>query len=506
MKTAAIYARYSSDRQTEQSIEGQLTVCNRYAEQNDITIVGHYIDRAMTGTNDNRADFQRMMKDSNKKAWDIVLVYKLDRFSRNKYETAIHKKTLRDNGIRLVSATENIPDTPEGIILESLLEGMAEYYSVELAQKIRRGQEESRKKGNYTGGTIPYGYRAEGTRQTGKKLVIQEDEAEIVRHIFREFTTGRQLHEISVEMIDKGMLCRGKPFAKTTLYRLVTNEKYAGIYLHNGVEYDNIYPAIISKDLFELAKKRLSNNHYGKHINVAVYLLKHKVRCGYCDSIVNSDAGTSKSGKAMRYYRCVGKRRNKNCDLMSVRKEVLEKLVVDTTLEAFSSDSFIDKVADMILQANAKRIADETILNLLLAQKEELQKGISNVLRAIEQGLYTNATRERLETLESQMAELEIKIAEEKARGRLQIQKADITRYIKAAIKKDPLSMITLLVKKIRLFNDRIEIYYNYTDSKRPDDDHQAFSFYTTTKEVVIDTCKFGRTLTKTVYNIEAYF
>ena len=123
MKTAVIYARYSSFGQTEQSIEGQLTVCNNFAQQNDIVIVGHYIDRAMTGTNDNRAEFQRMLKDSNKRAWDIVLVYKLDRFARNKYEAAIHRKQLKDNGVKLVSAMENIPDTPEGIILESLLEG-----------------------------------------------------------------------------------------------------------------------------------------------------------------------------------------------------------------------------------------------------------------------------------------------------------------------------------------------------------------------------------------------
>ena len=123
MKTAVIYARYSSDRQTEQSIEGQLRVCHDYAEKHDLIIVDTYIDRAMTGTNDNRAEFQKMLHDSNKRAWDLVLVYKLDRFSRNKYEMAMHKKTLRDNGIKLVSAMENIPDTPEGIILESLLEG-----------------------------------------------------------------------------------------------------------------------------------------------------------------------------------------------------------------------------------------------------------------------------------------------------------------------------------------------------------------------------------------------
>lgn len=135
MKTAVIYARYSSDKQTEQSIEGQLRVCRDYAERNGILIVDTYIDRAMTGKNDHRGAFQKMLKDSQKKLWDYVLVYKLDRFSRNKYETAIHKKTLRDNGVRILSAMENIPETPEGIILESLLEGMAEYYSAELAQR-----------------------------------------------------------------------------------------------------------------------------------------------------------------------------------------------------------------------------------------------------------------------------------------------------------------------------------------------------------------------------------
>ena len=123
METAVIYARYSSENQTEQSIEGQLRVCNDYARNNDILIVGTYVDRAMTGTNDLRPDFQRMIKDSAKKQWNYILVYKLDRFSRNKYESTIHKHTLKENGVKLLSAMENIPDTPEGIILESLLEG-----------------------------------------------------------------------------------------------------------------------------------------------------------------------------------------------------------------------------------------------------------------------------------------------------------------------------------------------------------------------------------------------
>ena len=123
MKTGTIYARYSSNNQTEQSIEGQIRVCREFVQRNGIVIVGTCIDRATTGTNDNREQFQKMLKDSDKKSFDYVLVYKLDRFSRDKYEMTIHKHTLKENGVKLVSAMENIPDSTEGIILESLLEG-----------------------------------------------------------------------------------------------------------------------------------------------------------------------------------------------------------------------------------------------------------------------------------------------------------------------------------------------------------------------------------------------
>ena len=180
MKSAVIYARYSCDAQTEQSIEGQLRVCHEYAERNGIVIVDTYIDRAMTGTNDNRPDFQRMIKDSNKKQWDYVLVYKLDRFSRNKYESIKYKHTLSKNNVKVVSAMENIPDTPEGIILESLLEGMNQYYSAELSQKVKRGMKETRLKGLYQGGTLPYGYKLDG-----RKVVIDEENTTEVDITFR---------------------------------------------------------------------------------------------------------------------------------------------------------------------------------------------------------------------------------------------------------------------------------------------------------------------------------
>ena len=221
MKTAVIYARYSSEKQTDQSIEGQIRECTEYAKYHDILIVDTYIDRAMTGTNDNRTSFQKMLKDASKQAWDIVLVYKLDRFSRNKYEMAIHRKTLRDNGIRLVSAKENIPDSPEGIILESLLEGMAEYFSAELSQKVKRGMRETRLKGNYTGGLYPFGYKI-----VDKKPVIDEFNASIVNRIFKEYLKDTPVKEIINSLTNEGILNRNKPFALNTVYGMLRNEKY----------------------------------------------------------------------------------------------------------------------------------------------------------------------------------------------------------------------------------------------------------------------------------------
>ena len=200
MKTAVIYARYSCDAQTEQSIEGQLRECQKYAKAHDILILETYIDRAMSGTNDNRFDFQRMLKDSEKRQWDYVIVYKLDRFSRNKYESVVHKKTLKDSGVKLLSAMEQIPDTPEGTLMEALLEGFNQYYSEELAQKVNRGIRESWLKGNTTGGQPIFGYDV-----VDKKCIINEYEAEIIREAFTKYAQGYKARAIAVDMQERGL-------------------------------------------------------------------------------------------------------------------------------------------------------------------------------------------------------------------------------------------------------------------------------------------------------------
>lgn len=462
MKTAVIYARYSSERQTEQSIEGQVHVCNEYAQRNNILILDTYIDRAMTGTNDNRTDFQRMLKDSAKQGWDYVLVYKLDRFSRNKYEMAMHKKTLRDNGVKLLSAMENIPDTPEGIILESLLEGMAEYYSAELSQKVLRGMRETRLKGNYTGGRILYGYKV-----VIKKVAIDEHEAEVVRYIYAQYAAGVFVKDIITSLTEKGILYHGVPFKKNTVHNMLSNERYHGILRHNGEIFTNIFPAIVPDDVFEIVKRKSEENRYGKHDSPEEYLLKFKVFCGLCGKSMTSDSGTSKSGTVVRYYKCFTRKSGGNCGKTPIRKDVLEQIVIDTTLNVFCDTTTVFDLAEKIIQRHETRMAENSVLHILEREQKETQRAIDNIMDAMEKGIITSSTKSRLTKLEARLEEIEIKIIKENAKEKASMKREDIIRYIRGAIKKNPKQMIRELVKKVVLYDGKIQIYYNYTDTKR---------------------------------------
>ena len=226
MKTAVIYARYSSASQTEQSIEGQLHVCAQYAKANDLIVVDTYIDRATTGTNDNRAAFQQMLKDSENAAWEVVLVYAIDRFGRNSVEVALNKQRLKTNGKVLISATQRTSDNLDGtknldgILLENVYIGIAEYYSAELSQKILRGLRESRRKGQFCGGKIPYGYYVRD-----KKVQVDEEKAEVVRFIFRQYAAGVYVPKIICKLNEKGLLHNGKPFLPNAIYGILRNER-----------------------------------------------------------------------------------------------------------------------------------------------------------------------------------------------------------------------------------------------------------------------------------------
>ncbi len=474
MKTAVIYARYSSDSQSEQSIDGQLRVCEEYAQRNNILILNTYIDRAMTGTNDNRPDFQRMIKESNAKKWDYVLCYKLDRFSRNKYEMAMHKKTLKDNGIRVISATEFIPDSPEGIILESMLEGYAEYYSAELSQKIRRGNNESRRKGNLTGGRVPFGYKREG-----KKAVIDEENAEVVRYIFEESSKGVYVKDIIAELESKGITYYGKKFVKQTVYKLLSNERYSGIYTYNGEVFDNIYPRIVPQDIFDTVQKKLQNNKYGKKPVEVDYLLRHKVKCGYCGSSINAESGTARNGDKKFYYKCRSSKNGNGCHSTAIPKDILESLVLEHIKKSLNTEN-INVIIDKLLFMQEQWAKSNTVLNLLTKEKRQTETDIDNLMSAILKGVVTETTTAKLKELESKKKELERQILVEQSKTAIKLTESRLREYFETGIQLENKLLIDYFIKEIILYDDRIEIIYKNPLTYSPDyENGQGFSFYT---------------------------
>jgi len=470
MKTAVIYARYSSDSQTEQSIEGQLRVCEEYAQRNNIVILNTYIDRAMTGANDNRPDFQQMIKDCTNHEWQYVIVYKIDRFSRNKYETAKYKKILKDNGVKLLSAMENIPDTPEGIILESLLEGMAEYYSAELAQKVKRGMHETRLKGFFQGGTLPYGYKLDG-----RKIVIDETKVEVVQYIFKQYALGKFVRNIIEELNSKAIYKNGKPFAHNTIYGILKNAKYTGMYEKDGEIYDNMYPQIIDNETFNKVKARFKVDRYGTKSVKTIYLLRNKLVCGYCGKMVSAESGTTRLGKKINYYKCIGIKKYRNgCQKETIRQDILEEFILNSITTELSKPQNIDTIVKYLMDLQNTPNNNST-LNILAKSKKQAEMTLNNIMKAVEQGVVNKTTNKRMQELEQQIDELDKQMLVERSKTTTKISEQDIKEFYKEALLQEPLILIDILVKEIKVFNDRFEITFNSPIIKSPDTKQGSF-------------------------------
>ena len=343
MNRAVIYARYSCEKQTEQSIEGQLRVCEEYAKANGYNIVDTYIDRAISGKTDKRPNFMKLIEDSSNKHFDYVIVYKLDRFSRSRYDSAIYKALLKRNKVKVLSACEQITDSPEGIILEALIEGMAEYYSADLSQKTKRGMKETIIKGNYTGGVVLYGYKV-----VNQKYVIDEKNAEAVRYIFEEYALGTPKVRIIEELNKRGYLYNGRPFKVNDLQNKLNNTRYIGINEYEGEVYTNTYPQIIDNKTFERVQEMLKRNKNkgGANRAKANYLLSGKVFCGLCGNTMIGTSGKSRTKEKHHYYTCSARYKYHSCKKGYERKYWLEDFVFDKTLKYVLKQNIIESIVN----------------------------------------------------------------------------------------------------------------------------------------------------------------
>lgn len=450
MKKAVVYARYSCDNQTEQSIEGQLRVCNEYAEKHNLLIVENYIDRAMTGRNDNRPDFKRMLADSDKKSFECVLVYKFDRFSRNKYESVIHKKYLRDKGITVISAMENIPDTPEGIILESLLEGLNQYYSAELSQKVKRGMRETRLKGLYQGGHRPFGYNI-----VNRKLEINKKEAKLVKYIFQEYSLGVNGKDIADAIIKKGAKYRERKFKHKDVYRILDKEYYSGIYVCQDESFCTIYPPIISRKLYQEAELMRKYNRNGGS-SKELFLFRYKLFCKKCGERYASAGGTSNTGKVKRYYKCFSKKHS-DCESQTYRKHELEDFLMSALMNFFNNSLNIDLLAENLMRRYKKK-KNLDFIKSCEAEKAVYIKSLNQLYKSvdIEESSVVNS---KIRLLENKISALESEITIEKGKEARRHSLSFIKSFYAEALSLNDIKFVQQLVTKIMLDDNEIDIY-----------------------------------------------
>ena len=468
---AVIYARYSSDNQREESIEGQLRECKEYADQNGITVVRTYIDRALSAKTDSRPQFQQMIHDSATHTFEAVLVWKLDRFSRNRYDSAHYKRILKNNRVHVVSVTEPISNTPEGIMLESLLEGMAEYYSAELAEKVSRGHKENALKAKFNGGPVPLGYRIDGEHH----YQIDPTTAPVVQEAFQRYAAGESIRSIIESLNARGIRnSRGNRFTKNSFQTLLKNRRYLGEYRYKDTVILDAIPAIIDPECFDAVQRRCEIHRQAPAHNKADvhYLLTTKLFCGKCGTMMAGESGRSHTGTVHCYYKCGTRKRSgkEACSLKPVRKEPLEQFVVKTALEKVLNDRVIDLLADKLLEYQSK---ENTRLPVLQAELKEVKRRIDNLVAAIEQGILTPSTKSRMEELEQQREALETSILQE------QIETPPITReqilfWFDQFRHGDPADIayqekvIDCFVNSIYLFDDRIVVNFNYQEGGRP--------------------------------------
>lgn len=480
-KNAVIYARYSSQGQNEQSIEGQIRICTEYAENNSYTVVKVYTDKARSGTNDHRPDFQKMIADADSGAFEQIIVYKFDRFARNRVDSIMYKAQLKKRyGIRVVSATEPVSNDEGGEFYEMFLEWNDEKYSQRLSKRVHDGLDTSVKNGTYCGGTLIYGYKLIDTDKRGNKgiihrVAINEEQAEVVRYIFTEYAKGTPKKEIADELNKRHVLYRGKPFTFRTFENWLSNRKYTGDCMHGKRVCDHTYPAIIDKATFEQVQRRLTKNKILAGANSAVepYILTGKAFCGECGDSMTAGGGTSHTGAKHYYYICHSKRKG-GCSKSSENKNMLEYTVAKAVYDFLSQRENAEIVAQDTINYYEQRTGEDSLRSIearIRHAQDEAEQLTNAFIYARNDMLRANIEKKMteqeilLKDLYASKAQIELECGQKQT-------KEKIIDFIAEMLKGDPTDkgyqklLIDNLVYKVFVYDDHIITYLTFGNDK----------------------------------------
>ena len=496
---AVSYARFSTDMQREESVEAQMRAIEEFAERNQIVMVGSYVDRGKSGTNTDRVEFQQMLADSSKGIFHLVLVHKLDRFARNRLDSINSRVQLKRNSVTVLSVTQLYDsETPEGLMMESMLEMMAEYYSKNLSREVMKGLKENAYKGLHTGGTPPLGYSLD--RNT-MKLIVNEDEAVIVRLIFKRFVEGYSYGEIMEECNSKGYKTkRGSDFTKNSLHSILNNEKYIGVYVYNksvskdvdgkrnGHKYkdpeeiiriEDAVPAIIEEADFEVVRKKMQTRQRDKKHSRAIetYLLKTKMICGICGgSYVGARRLRGAKGSYWVAYGCNIRHRNRKgsgCTNKEISKPFIEGVVLKKLSEYVFHDKYIPRITKEYNQfLKSKNSEYQSEYKGYQSQLKDLSRKIDSLVDMLMK-TQSEILLDKLKTMEAEKVQLEAKLQTIEQNGSTtQLAENDVCQAfgkIRELMKTGDLrnikQVIDTYISKIIVYPKNVEIHFNFFPS-----------------------------------------
>ncbi|MBQ0161421.1 MAG: recombinase family protein [Bacteroidales bacterium] len=450
MPTAVIYARFSSSKQREASIDDQIRICTDYCQREGYTLIRSYSDYAISGRTDDRPQFQEMI--SNAGESDVVVVYMMDRFSRDPYDAPIYKKQLAKRGVRVISAMEYVDSTPDGIIMEKLLEGLAARESMVTSIRTKRGMEGNARKCLYNGDRV-YGYAVEDG-----KYVIDEKQADYVREAFKRRLTREPVAAIARDFATRGVKTySGRPCSDTMVWNMLSNEKYTGVYIWGDVRVDGGMPQIIDRDTFERVQGVKGRKQHKLEV-YADYVLAGRAICGSCGRNMVGSSCKNHAGVRYDYYRC-----GKKCGLRHMPKDVVEGRIVQELRKMLNGEeaTLIAQEVERAWKGTDRARAKEEALERL----NKARNGIENIVSAIEDGAPYSTLKDRMEMLQQM---------EQKAKSDYEMHKhddefdiEDFVDFLRFGATLDDKTLLDAFVSQVVVFEDRLIVTLNYADKTK---------------------------------------
>lgn len=469
---AVIYARYSSHNQRDASIEQQISYCQKHADDLGLLVIDTYADRAVTGRTDNRPNFQRMMRDAESGKFQAVLAWKSNRMGRNMMQALINESRLSDYGVKVFYAEEDFDDTAAGRFALRNMMNVNQFYSENMAEDITRGLYDNAQK-CMANGRQPLGYK----RGENGRVVLDEPAAAIVQEIYTRVAAYEPFADIARDLNDRGVKTSKKSeWNKGSFQSILQNERYRGIYIYGDVRIEDGIPRIISDDLWfsvQRAMKMKKNPIGTRHcVGAEDYLLTGKLRCGHCGSYMSGTSGTSASGELHYYYACQKRRTKHACNKKNIRRESIELAVAQAIKMYALTDDVVEWIADQTV-AYWEKSNHELHIESIAQQLEANKRATANMVKAIEAGIITETTKQRLIELEAEQSKLDAQLKEAKAQI-VTVSKADMIAGLQmfrngdVHDKKFQSKLFDTFLQAVYVYDDDncLKIVFNFTKDK----------------------------------------